>query len=174
MACAREWNTLGTTRKGLRVTDPSGEQRSTYFLQLPYSWAVPLICVSGTLHWLLSQTFFLIRIDCFDGEGQLKSEESRAACGISFSSLLVFLCAAGGLAAAVRAVGRRKLQPRIPLAECCSLLISAACHPLKGERDPQLEKIKWGVVEGEVVDGFEHCCLSAKEVRRPEVGRRYY
>lgn len=44
-------------RKGLRVTQPHGYQRSSYFLQLPYRWSLPLIVISGTLHWLLSRVF---------------------------------------------------------------------------------------------------------------------
>ncbi len=35
MCFAREWNRYGTARKVLRTTNPMGQQRSTYFLQLP-------------------------------------------------------------------------------------------------------------------------------------------
>ncbi|OCK73629.1 hypothetical protein K432DRAFT_410535 [Lepidopterella palustris CBS 459.81] len=53
---AQEWNTYGTIRKGLRVPNPTPDscQRPTYFLDLPFRWAIPLICISGLLHWLLS------------------------------------------------------------------------------------------------------------------------
>jgi hypothetical protein len=36
LASAYKWNNMARTRKSLRVTDPQGQQRSTYFLQLPY------------------------------------------------------------------------------------------------------------------------------------------
>src|SRR5688572_23923235 len=42
MLLAQEWSTYAYTRKPLRVSYPSGEQKSTYFLQLPYRYAIPL------------------------------------------------------------------------------------------------------------------------------------
>lgn len=51
MAAAYEWNKFGSSRKGLRVSAPLGEQRSTYFLQLPLRFSLPLMAISGGLHW---------------------------------------------------------------------------------------------------------------------------
>lgn len=62
---------MATTRKGLRVTAPRGEQRSSYFLQLPYRWAVPLMIVSGALHWLMSQTIFPVRLETRSRDGNI-------------------------------------------------------------------------------------------------------
>ena len=39
-----------------------GAQRSEYFLQLPYRFALPIMLYSGFLHWLCSQSFFLVSI----------------------------------------------------------------------------------------------------------------
>ncbi|EAT83304.2 hypothetical protein SNOG_09112 [Parastagonospora nodorum SN15] len=62
LAMAREWESYMLHRKGLRVSDaPQGKQRSTYFLQLPYRLAIPFMFVSGFLHWIVSQSFFLLR-----------------------------------------------------------------------------------------------------------------
>lgn len=55
MATAREWNSLAKEHKGLRVSNPKGEQREIYFLQLPYRWALPLNTFGGFIHWLMSQ-----------------------------------------------------------------------------------------------------------------------
>lgn len=41
MILGREWNQLGYRRKGLRVTVPRGEQRSTYYLSMPL--VIPLL-----------------------------------------------------------------------------------------------------------------------------------
>lgn len=60
---AYEWNKYATRRKGLRVTSPKGDQRSTYFLQLPFRYAIPLVAISGLMHWLLSQSIFLVRFE---------------------------------------------------------------------------------------------------------------
>jgi hypothetical protein len=174
MATSREWNGLATSRKGLRVTEPRSEQRSTYFLQLPHKWAVPLVVVSGTLHWLLSQTFFLVRIDTFNREGQRLDGTSKSACGISYSSLVTFVVIDFVLIGAVRWVGHRVMRPKLPPADSCSLVISAACHPPASEIDPHLKKVRWGVVEQELIEGYEHCSLSSKSVRLPEVSKTYY
>jgi hypothetical protein len=171
MASAAEWNGLATSRKGLRVTKPFGEQRSTYFLQLPYRWALPLMIISGCLHWLLSQTFFLTRTDFFSQDGNLDSWTS--ACGISFSSLLTFSLVALALVCAVRWIGRRPMYPKLPLAESCSLMISAACHPAPDELDPHLAKVRWGVVAETAIEGHGHCSLSSKLVLKPKEGDVY-
>jgi len=35
-----EWSRFAHSRKPLRVTSPAGQQRSTYFLSLPYRYAI--------------------------------------------------------------------------------------------------------------------------------------
>jgi len=37
---ALEWSHFGRFRKPLRVTAPEGSQRTTYYLQLPYTYAI--------------------------------------------------------------------------------------------------------------------------------------
>lgn len=54
MLLADEWS------KGHRVTSPSSKQRSTYRLQLPYRYGVPLLIKSAFLHRLLSQSFYVV------------------------------------------------------------------------------------------------------------------
>ena len=59
MLMAGEWSDYAHKRKPLRVTSPVGAQRSTYRLQLPYKYGIPLTVLSGTLHWLVSQSLCL-------------------------------------------------------------------------------------------------------------------
>merc|ERR1711981_143363 len=55
MLLAHEWSGYALTRKGLRVSGrPQGDQRSTYFLQLPFRYAIPLVLFGTILHWLAS------------------------------------------------------------------------------------------------------------------------
>ena len=163
MSSAYEWNNLAQTRKGMRVTRPEGSQRSTYFLQLPYKWATPLLVTSGLLHWLLSQSFFLVRIDVTSREGIILENRSTSACGFSRLSLLVFFIVALLLVCAIGVIGIRPLRQKIPFAASCSLVISAACHPPKqaGEVDSHLKEVKWGVVEERTEQGSAHCCITA-------------
>ena len=63
LAMAREWESYMLHRKGLRVSDaPQGKQRATYFPQLPYTLAIPFMLISGFLHWIVSQSFFLLSV----------------------------------------------------------------------------------------------------------------
>lgn len=60
---AREWASFSTVYQPLRVTDPKGEQVSTYRLQLPYAWSIPTILLSIVLHYLLSSTCYVFVAD---------------------------------------------------------------------------------------------------------------
>jgi hypothetical protein len=174
MAGAAEWNNLATSRKGLRVTSPVGQQRDTYFLQLPYKWSLPLTMASGGLHWLLSQSVFLVRIDTYDRQGKLvEGELSKSACGFSGTSWMVMTICFWLLVGTVGLIGRKKIKVKIPFAASCSLVISAACHPSRDDPEPHLRLLKWGVVEERMYDGEAHCCLSSREVGKPRVGVKY-
>lgn len=50
IAMAHEWSDFAIKRKSLRVFNPTGQQRGTYFLSLPYKIAIPLTIGSGLLH----------------------------------------------------------------------------------------------------------------------------
>jgi hypothetical protein len=174
MAGEEEWNGL-TERKGLRVTEPYGEQRSTYFLQLPYKWAIPLIVVSTTLHWVLSQTFFLIRVDYFPVDSkEADSGRSESACGISFASLAAFCGICALLCGLIAYLSRPSLIPGLPQVENCSLMISAACHPAPDEIEPHLRRVQWGVISRRTTDGHLLCSLSSKPVRMPRAKMSYF
>ncbi|KAI1111268.1 hypothetical protein F5Y14DRAFT_464695 [Nemania sp. NC0429] len=55
----KEWNTFSVAYQPLRVSYPAGQQVSSYRLQLPYKHGVPLILISITLHWFVSNAVFL-------------------------------------------------------------------------------------------------------------------
>jgi hypothetical protein len=173
MASAAEWNSLASSRKGLRVTRPVGKQRDTYFLQLPYRWSLPLTIVSGGFHWLLSQSIFLVRIDTYDRSGNLIPEDSRSACGFSGISWIALSLSFFILVGTVGLIGHRKYKVNVPFAASCSLVISAACHAPPNDREPHLKPLKWGVVEQSMYEGEMHCSLSANKVTKPKVGAIY-
>jgi len=172
MAGAQEWNRLALSKKYLRVTKPVGQQRSTYFLQLPYRWSLPLIALGGILHWALSQTFFLVRIDFFNRAGFITSS-SKSACGFSPLSFMIFIVVALLLLTAIGVIGFWNMPMKMPIAGSCSLAISAACHPLPDEIDPQLEMVQWGVVRPKTGEEHGHCSLSSKSVTEPVHGETY-
>ena len=140
MAGAEEWNNLASSKppRGLRVSSPKGLQRSKYFLQLPYRWAGPLLVWSIMLHWLLSQSFFLVVLE---GAG------AKSACGVSYSSLVTFCVFAVGLLLAVLWFAYiSRMNVLLPPIRASSLMISAACHPLSSEVDPHLKPVRWRAI----------------------------
>lgn len=55
----QEWNSFSRQSRPLRVSYPTGKQVSTYRLQLPYKYSIPLIAMSILLHWLMANALFL-------------------------------------------------------------------------------------------------------------------
>lgn len=56
---AREWADFAEKPQRLKVTDPEGGQESSYLLNIPIMWGTMFTCVSATLHWLASQSFYV-------------------------------------------------------------------------------------------------------------------
>jgi hypothetical protein len=170
---AQEWNDYAIHRKGLRVTEtPRGSQRSTHFLQLPYRWAIPLTIAQGFLHWLLSQSVFLVRADMRNREGVLYPT-SICACGYSPLSLAMFtLVFLGLISTIIFLVLRYSMEVYLPPVQHCSAVISAACHPPSDDQNANIRKVQWGVVSmpGSIV---EHCTFTSQEVSLPKDGTRY-
>lgn len=172
LCSAFEWNRLAKTKKTLRVTKPVASQRSTHFLQLPYRWAVPLTVLSGFMHWILSQTIFLSRLESLDGDGNLQLDKSLCTCGYSTSSafVLVGLLTAELIGTLLSSLGRFREQ--MPVAVNCSLVISAACHPPPDDFDAYKKPVHWGVVQSRF-GGVGHCAITSEDTTRPNAGSEY-
>lgn len=54
-----EWQAFSMAYRPLRVTSPQGEQWSTYRLQLPYKYSIPLLGTSIFMHWITSNSIFI-------------------------------------------------------------------------------------------------------------------
>ena len=175
MLLAKEWSAFASKRSFLRVTTPIGRQRSTYRLQLPYRYGVPLLVGSGTLHWLVSQSIFLARVTVLDS---LKLENSSiSTCGYSLMAL-IFAVILGSIIVLVGiAYGFRKTSGGIPLVGSCSGAISAACHPPAADVNASSKRVMWGAVAAVNIndsdDRVGHCCFTSFEVEAPIVGRLY-
>lgn len=163
----KEWNQYATHRKGLRVTNPSGQQRSTHFLQSALRWAIPLAFMSGVLHWLLSQSLFLVRQEVRRRNGTLYPE-SVCTCGYSAQSLLTFILTLFLLLVAVLFQLLREIDIHIPPASHCSLVISAACHPPEDDVDARLAKVKWGIITAATESCVGHCTITSQPVTSPQ------
>ena len=129
MLSAQEWTNFGYQRKTLRVTSPSGKQRSTYRLQIPYSYGIPLLIAFSCLHWLVSQSLFLARVDVYDLNDVLDASQSVSTCGYSIIAVILAVILGTVILVFAVATGFRRYPQGMPLARGCSAAISAACHP---------------------------------------------
>lgn len=177
MCLAHEWNNFSSTRKGLRVSRPKGEQRSKHFLQLPFRYAIPLTILSGLFHWLVSQSLFLASVTIVDERSDTKLFDSVTTLGYSPVAIIFSIVAAIILVTVAVGIGAMRLLPGIPLAGSCSAAISAACHVPRYEGERVAERrLIWGAVHHGEEEGrgcIGHCCFSAKEVEKPVEGRLY-
>lgn len=173
MLLAHEYSKYGIQgrRKPLRVTTPHGQQRSTYYLQLPYTYSIPLIIASGTLHWLISQSIFLARISIYNDEGADVSDISQ----VGYSCLPILLSILLGMTMLLVAVGLgfRKFASYMPVAGSCSVAIAAAAHRPKGDLDAAFLPVQWGEVSKGETDEVGHCCFTSEETHDLIPGRMY-
>ncbi|KAK2728229.1 hypothetical protein CKAH01_11223 [Colletotrichum kahawae] len=175
ISLATEWDRFYSgSKKGLRVsTKPQGNQRQTYFLQLPYRYSLTLAVLSGGLHWLISQSIFLVRIEIYDHD-EGTSQADITACGWSPVGIILVIVAGAVLIGLLVASGFRRLRHGgIPVAGSCSAAIAAACHADPSERDSLARlPLTWGVVSGKDVDPG-HCSFTSKDVEKPAEGCLY-
>ena len=192
--------TAGRGRKYLRVSDARGEQKSTYFLQLPFKYGVPLLIGSGLMHWLVSQSVFLANISIIPRDGTKPMQDEITTVAYSPIGMLFMLFLGFFLLVFILGTSLRKLPIGMPLIGSNSMAISAACHLPRGvdqsEREEMvLRPLSWGAVPGggKVMDlgirdvhahgleedldedgaGFGHCCVSDRVLDPPERGKFY-
>ncbi|KAI1353029.1 hypothetical protein F5Y01DRAFT_323741 [Xylaria sp. FL0043] len=128
----KEWNDLSISHKPLRVSYPAGQQCSSYRLQLPYSYSIPLIFISITLHWLLSNALFLYvnEGDSLTGfyDAYSVSDGSTIAIGYSPFFILGLFIAGIVIMTLPPLLGFSKMKGDMVAGSWNSLVISAACH----------------------------------------------
>ena len=140
-----------------------------------YMPSFDFVVYSGVLHWLLSQTLVLRRLEVREREGNIISDKSLCTVGYSPVSLLVFVVMAFiGAVLIVRLSFWLKPSKRMPWGANSSLVLSAACHPPPTDADAQLNGLQWGVVKSRFPGTtVGHCCFTSEDVTPPEADNRY-
>lgn len=196
MLMNQEYIQFAKTPKALRVSRPQGQQRSTYWLQLPYRYSIPLMSAMVLLHWLVSRSIFLVRITIFDNEGLRVPSRDISACGFSPLAILLAFCLSTLMIVALVGLGRfRSFEAGMPVASACSVAISAAVHlPESENEDAALLPLQYGVVPGNASGAVQertsrdwranmwaspsrpsqHVTFSSREVRPLEHGDVYW
>lgn len=189
MCTASEAARYARVRRGLRVSSgPRGKQRSTYMLQLPMRYALPLLALSAVLHWLVSQAIFVLHVRWYAPDGSLIAADERARVGqvewefgYSLAAIFAVVVVSAVLIASLFVYGLVPLKSDMPLLGNCSAAIASSCHPARRLRDRSYEgdaddveaKIQWGVTVEEDGDEPGHCAFSSGPVTAPIEGRLY-
>ena len=185
MLVADEWNDFIKTRKTLRLSSPRGIQRSTYFLSLPYRFALPLMIASGTLHWLISQSIFVIQSIGMVYGTSFYHHPAYDSSLIGYSNIGIIYCIVLGSVMVIALISLgflKSYRPRkrdekqetdaqsytMPLVSTCSAAISAACHRPDEDSKSHLLPVIWGFDDGDY-----WCLTSSREVSYPELGPRF-
>ena len=172
MCAAHEYSKYSVARRSLRVTDPVGRQRSTYWLQLPFAYSIPLIITSGLLHWVVSQSIFLVKISYWMDRVE-SLHQAKSAVGYSCWPIICTISIGFTIVFTITAMGFRRLPGMIPIAGSCSLAIAAAAHRPEDDVEAASCLVKWGEVP-QVSDGaVGHCCFTSKEVTDVRPGKKY-
>ena len=169
MCTGHEWMTYSQRRQPLRVTNPKGGQRNTYFLQLPYRLSIPLLAMSGLISWLASQVMFIIQVRIRPDDDMSKA--SIMTCGYSPGALVILIIVGTTLATGVLILGLKRFPDSMPLAATNSAAISAACHADPDDEGCALKPLQWGVVSH--IDKIGHCSFSAGPVKALVAGQLY-
>jgi hypothetical protein len=181
MVTAAEWSRLAQKPRALRVSEPKPGQKSTYWLQLPWKYSLPLLAVSVLLHWLVARSLFLVRVTVFGWDGKEEPDRDISACGYSpLAILLVIILVFLSLTVAMLA-SWRKLCPGIPICGTNSFAIAAACHNEAADYDEADKNLQvvcrpllWGVTRM-AKDGVPGHCSITNQVTasRPIAGMEY-
>ena len=173
MLSAVEWSRFAKQRKSLRVTSPTQSQRFTYWLNLPWTYSLPLTIMSSLMHWLVSQSIFLVKIDFYDPRGTISVGDGVLTCGFSAYAMAIVAIGLVVMVLALLFCSFRKMDSGIPLVGSCSLAISAACHRPPWDTNAAYEPVQWGAVSHETSERPGHCCLTSFAVEPPIPGQRY-
>ncbi|KAH8671223.1 hypothetical protein BX600DRAFT_458587 [Xylariales sp. PMI_506] len=172
----REFSLMYKKRKPLRVSEPIGIQRSSYFISLPLRYGIPLYVTSGMMHWLISQSLFLARITALTPEGGYDAVNSFSTCGYSPVAIIITLIVGFILVLAIVALGYfRWYDGTMPMVSTNSRAISAACHALpEDQANGYLLPVQWGVVQ--IQDGVGKVAFTtapSHTIKEPKEGRYY-
>ncbi|KAL6916711.1 hypothetical protein FSST1_008206 [Fusarium sambucinum] len=122
-----EWSKYSVEFRSLRVTEPKGSQNSTYRLQLPYRFSIPLIIVSIALHWLYSNCIYVSNYEAY---AAYHPYTRQVTIGLQFSSKAILISFVISVCVAITPIflANVKLPGVIVVSGGNSAVISAACH----------------------------------------------
>ena len=175
MLLAADYNKYAVSRRPLRVSFPRGEQRSTFYLTIPYRYSVPFLLVFTLIHWLASEGMFYVQILPYDIYGHPVYSAIVMTCSVSTIPFQISMFLAIAIFFVIAFLGAKKFRSQaMPTVFECSLALSAACHPPADDSKAAFKAVMWGAVErGDSEEECLHCSFSSKKVDSPSEGVMY-
>ncbi|KAJ5378359.1 hypothetical protein N7509_011478 [Penicillium cosmopolitanum] len=174
MILAADYNNFAIHRRPLRVSFPRGEQRSTWYLTIPYQYAIPILTTFTLIHWFVSEGLFYVQVLPYSIYGKPIPSAELVTCAVSTLPLELGLFLMIGMFIVISFLGSRRLKAsKMPIAREWSVAISAACHPPRLDLDAAFKPVQWGVVEDDTDALYPHCSFTSKEAKEPEVNVQY-
>lgn len=180
MLLGAEYDSFAIRRRPLRVSWPSGSQRSTYFLTIPYKYSIPSMSLSAILHWLVSQSLFFTVITIHVILPDPDSVQKNLLRSSAWSPIptIFAICLVLVILLILLVLGLVSMKSSMPLAGNCSAAISASCHPPSDDRDAT-GPVMWGevlsvsdseqnsatsiIIQAPSPKGFRYSTLAAKQ-----------
>jgi len=173
MFLAADWSTFAFKPQTLMVSSPAGRQRGTWLLGAPLGWGIALLALQTLLHWLVSQSIFVVQMTVYNKDGSEemsfnadidpKNVSGFTDCGYSPIAIIFSVIAAGVLLlSAIIFLFRRFPAGSPPVVSTCSAAISAACHIANRTEEMVYREWRWGV-NGGFPNGVGHCSLVPAE-----------
>lgn len=188
MLASAEYSSYGTDRKALRVTWPAkgSQQRSTYWLSVPYKYGIPVIILFMANHWFVSQGFYYVLMIPYGTDDQSLYGNKISSVGASALPLFIASLVGFFLFLFLLSLAFRRFKSTIPLAGSCSAAISAACHPPEDVCTATAAhgELFWGETTGlppdwvdDQSDGCDlpkgHCSFTPLDARLPSLDKLY-
>jgi hypothetical protein len=175
MLTAHEMTQFAQKRLSVRVTQPRGQQRSTWRLQMPLIYILPLMVVMVLLHWLISRSLYLIRVAIIDNNGVPVPSRDINSIVYSTNALIAALVLGAVLIIVMAGLSFRKLSPGMPVVGSCSVALSAACSAADKPLAAQYP-LQYGVLTKKAPSeyGREFVGLSMELVYPLEDGEMYH
>lgn len=179
MFIAKDWSNFGFGDQHLMVSTPAGKQRGTWVLGIPVYYGVALLVLQTLLHWLISESIFVVQVTVFGPDGKINAADHLSNCG--YSPIAIIFTVVAAVIMMLSAVGFglcKSPEGGPPIASTCSAAISAACHPGPTHEAMTYEEIRWGTT-GPVWNGVGHCSVvsekawAAGQVGKPMHGYSY-
>jgi hypothetical protein len=139
-------------KKALRVSSPKALQRSSFFLSLPWRYGVPQMALFTALHWLVSQSIFVVQTSAYRIAPTMSRVPTTDATRLGFSCVGIFwvVILATSLIATLFGHSYFRKYPTVPAdfprMATNSAAIDVVCRPAQGDTDAHLLPIWLGVV----------------------------